>query len=66
MTYGVWAVGDPELGYRGRYRAEPTPESPETASSGAGDPDADGRCLGSWPTLRITKSGECEGRTDLV
>jgi hypothetical protein len=66
LTCGAWAVGDPELGYRGALpRRAKRRRAPEVASSRAGDPDAGGRCLGSWPSLRITESGEGEGRTDL-
>jgi hypothetical protein len=42
-----------------------TGSAPVVASSRAGDLDAGGRCLGSCPSLRITESGEGEGRTDL-
>jgi hypothetical protein len=48
---GRGRLGDPELGYWGARRAEPTPESPKAASSGAGDPDAGSLCLGSWADL---------------
>jgi hypothetical protein len=63
--WGVGGGGSRTRLPRGAAASSQHRRAPEVASSRAGDPDAGGRCLGSWPSLERARGEQIWARRHL-